>query len=122
MRTLVEVTKDITESTGQDWESVVKPLYDERTVIIKHDRDEWEDNNYFVLIDCPSHITHKVKLFIFPHRYAGIWECDEDEESISDSCLHFDRVVEDIEDEEGKHSHMYVCALCLVALEGDPDD
>jgi hypothetical protein len=124
MRTIEEVTKDITQakSTDQDFESVIQPLYKERTAIIKHNRDDYEDNNYFVLIDCPEHLTHKVKLFTYAHRCAGVWECDETSEGISDVCPHFDHDVEESEDNDGNKSRYYVCVLCRVGLEGNPDE
>lgn len=121
MRTLAEVTKDITEarSTNQDWESVIQPLYEEQKEIIKHDRDRWEDSNLSLEIDCPIHITHKAHLFIHGHRYAGMWECPESGDT--DSCPHFDIETEEIEDNDGHKSRIYVCAYCRVAVEGDPD-
>ena len=127
MRTLDEISKDITlaRSTNQDWESVIQPLYEEQNAVIKHNRNKYEDDNYTVKIDCTVHITHKATLFIFGHRHAGMWECvDEDSTcahgGMSDSCTHFDRDIEEIEGDDGP-SRIYVCVLCRVALEGDPD-
>jgi len=41
------------------------------------------------LIDCPEHNgKHKATLYCWPHKYAGIWECDETNEGISDSHEH----------------------------------
>lgn len=105
--------------SGQDWESVIQPLYEEQRDLIKQNRDKWEDDNLSVEVDCPIHLTHKAVLFIFGHRYAGVWECPL--EGDSDSCTHFDREVEELEDEEGHKSRIYVCSLCKVALDGDPD-
>jgi hypothetical protein len=123
MRSIAEVTKDIDEarSTNQDFESVVKPLYDEQRTIIRHNRDEYEDNNYFVMIDCPVHLSHKVKLFTHGHRYAGIWECVEDD-GVSDSCPHYDAEIEVGYDDDSRLNRFYVCSLCRQELEGDPDE
>lgn len=122
MRQFAEVTKDITEarSTNQDWESVIKPLYDEQKEIIKRNRDEWEDKNHSVQIDCPVHITHKANLFVHGHRYAGVWECPVSGDT--DSCPHFDYTTEEIEDDDGHNSHKHKCVSCEQALEGDPDE
>lgn len=122
IRALAQVQEEITlaRSTNQDFESVIKPLYDEQTAIIKHNRDQYEDENYFTWIDCPEHITHKVKLFTYGHRYAGVWECDESGEGISDSCPHYDREIEQATNHDGDDFPVYVCALCRVDLEGDP--
>jgi hypothetical protein len=123
MRTIDEVTNDIHEavSTNADFESVVMPLYDERRDIIKHDRNDWEDKNYSVDIDCPLHITHSAKLFIYGHRYEGIWECPVD--GSNDTCPHFDTEVEEIEDTDADNSSQTsaidVCVRCKVAVVDD---
>lgn len=62
----------------------------------------------FTWIDCPEHLTHKVRLFTLGHRYAGIWECNESGEGISDSCPHFDHETED---------DVEVCVLCKVQVD-----
>lgn len=98
---------------------MIQPLYDEQRDIIKHNRDEWEDANLSIKIDCPIHITHKANLFVQGHRYAGVWECPETDDS--DSCPHYDHEVEVTEDNDGHLSRIYVCAYCRVQLEGDPD-
>lgn len=96
---------------------------------VKITQAEYEDNNYFVMVDCPEHLTHKVKLFVHGHRNAGIWECDESGEGISDSCPHYDTEVETIEVDtmrNGEHDtyerRVYVCSLCGCDVEGDPDE
>lgn len=121
MREISEVSRDIAEArvSGQDWESVIQPLYDEQREIIKHNREKFEDDNYSVEIDCPVHITHKALLFIHGHTYAGIWECPV--EDISDSCPHWDVEIEKVEDNDGRKSLIYVCSKCGVDTKGDPD-
>jgi hypothetical protein len=120
MRTLDEINTAIekAQSTNADWQSVIKPLYDERSQIIKQNRDKWDDENYCVLIDCPAHLSHKVKLFTYGHHCAGIWECEI--EDISDSCPHYDIETEVTEDYDGAPDKINICSLCHVALEGDP--
>jgi hypothetical protein len=123
MRTIEEVNKDITEarSDDADYATVILPLVEERNAILKHDRDSWDDVHYSISIDCPAHLTHKATLYTHGHRYAGVWECDKDGDHISDVCPHFDVDVETVEDTEGNESRIYVCVLCGVAVQGDPD-
>lgn len=122
MRTLSEVNADIEEarSSHADFETTIIPLVEERSIIINHDRDEYEDKNFAVEIDCPIHITHKAVLFTRGHRYAGIWECDETDDGFSDVCPHYDIDIERDEDSEGNKVAEYVCAKCGVHVEGDP--
>jgi hypothetical protein len=122
MRTLQEVNANIREaqSTGADFESVIKPLNDERREIISNDRDKWEDDNYAVEIDCPIHITHKAKLFTNGHRYAGIWECEV--EGDTDACPHYDVEVAEDEDFGGAAVRFYACVKCHIVVDGEPGD
>lgn len=80
-------------------------------------------------IPCPVHFgEHKVILYRWPHRYAGIWECLES--GVSDVHDHSDSmVVETItEDHLGISGHyeterkIYVCSLDGVAIELDVAD
>lgn len=119
MRSFADNNKDIEQAitTKADWESVIKPLYDERSEIIKQNRDKWDDENYSTKVDCPVHLTHKATLYTYGHRYAGIWECPI--EDISDSCPHYDIETEVTEDYEGVPDKINICSLCRVAVEGD---
>lgn len=120
MRTITEINNEIEQATNdkKDWEAVIRPLYDERSEIIKQNREKWDDENYSVQVDCPVHLTHKATLFTYGHRYAGIWECKIGD--LSDSCPHYDIETEVTEDYEGSHDKIYICSLCKVAVEGDP--
>lgn len=85
------------------------------------------------LIECPEHKveTHKATLYCYPHKYAGIWECNDNNEGISDTHEHDDYEVEEtVEDHLGFQGHyqtessVYVCGGedgCGVVIEGaDP--
>jgi hypothetical protein len=81
----------------------------------------------FVLIDCPEHLSHKVKLYCQGEKYEGIWECEES--GSSDSCPHYDTGVKTIEVDtmrNGEHdtydARVYYCTLCGCDVEGDPDE
>lgn len=96
------------------------------------------------LIECPEHGTHKAVLYCYPHKFAGIWECDYTNEDISDSHDHYkafddgnaELIVEEIIDyrptpyqidtntDHDEISHVYVCGGdegCGIQLEGNPD-
>lgn len=89
------------------WEFVVPPISAEQ--LRQHYRNV-QDANYFTLIDCPEHLTHKVKLYTFPHRYASVWECLVD--GVTDSCPHFDTKLEEIE----PNFIIDVCVLCDIGV------
>lgn len=82
--------------------------------------DKWDDENYSIDIDCPCHVTHKAKLFIYGHKNAGLWQCNAGGHPIVEVCPHFDIEVEVTEDYEGAPDKIYICSLCRVAVEGDP--
>ena len=44
-------------------------------------------------ITCPEHGNHMATLYVFPHEFAGIWECDV--EGISDTHEHSDYEAEE---------------------------
>jgi hypothetical protein len=121
MRTLQKITKSIIQarSDNADFDTVIKPLYEERVAIIDHKRQEYEDREYAVDIDCPIHITHTAKLYVSGHRQAGMWECKV--ENITESCTHYDLDVAEDEDAEGHTYHYYACVKCNVEVQGDPD-
>lgn len=121
MRSIEEVSSDINEAreSGADFESVIKPLLDERVDILKHDRDKWDDINYCVMIDCPEHLSHKIPLFTYGHRYAGVWECTIEGYGISESCPHYQTEYEITEDYEGAPDEIMICSLCRVAVEDE---
>lgn len=66
---------------------------------------------YTKQITCPEHPQggHTATLYLFGHKYAGIWECPEN--GVSDACAHENTHVED---------NMYVCDLCDCVVDGDP--
>jgi hypothetical protein len=99
-----------------DFNNVIAPLMKELRHSIDNARTERQDAIYFTMIDCPIHLTHKVKLFTFGHKYAGIWECEETQ--LTGLCPHYDTVEERYEDDEFK-GVLTVCSLCSVLV--DPD-
>lgn len=74
--------------------------------------------NQTIEIDCPEHITHKATLYANGHRYTGVWECPE---GVSDSCPHFDKIIEETEDEKGNKARIYTCALDGALTDGWPE-
>lgn len=82
--------------------------------LVKTASEKWDDENYSVEIDCPIHLTHKVKLFTYGHKYAGIWECEI--EGASETCPHFDTEVEVAERYEGSTEPITICSLCRVEV------
>lgn len=74
---------------------------------------------------CPVHGTvHEATMYVFPHKYAGIWECDETGES--DSCAHNATHKEHHEelpthiDQQFVHAHdIEVCNCCGVMVNCD---
>lgn len=85
---------------------------------------------YTKLIQCPEHKGEcKATLFCEPHKFAGIWECDNTGEGISDTHEHKDYEVETVEVDtmrNGEHDtyevQIYVCGGvegCGVEIEGE---
>ena len=80
-------------------------------------------------IDCPSHPgEHTAELHLYPHKYAGIWECSETGESdVHDHSEHYE--IETVtSDHLGINGHyqtdreIYVCAIDGVAIDLDVAD
>lgn len=78
-------------------------------------------------IKCPEHphSDHTATLYLFGHKYAGIWECAV--EGVSDSCTHESLSVEIATDDHlGFNGHfqtessVYVCDACECTVDGDP--
>jgi hypothetical protein len=77
---------------------------------------------YTKIIDCPAHNIHPATLYIWPHEFAGVWECPVTGES--DSCQHTDTIEEIIEVDttrRGEHdtyeTTIDVCELCGITVE-----
>lgn len=81
-------------------------------------------------IDCPEHPSeHEATLYCHPHKYAGIWECDETGEGISDTHEHDDYQIEEAEHPSSNPDSSYywtekyyVCGGCGVAIDRDVAD
>lgn len=74
------------------------------------------------LIDCPEHPgNHRAKLYCFPHRYAGTWECPEGYEDVhSHVNLKIESVQIDVWEGDRDLSYdkdVYICEDCGVALD-----
>lgn len=119
MRTILEIGQQIEdESMHENWrQQLIDSLYTELAQVINDHRDKWDDENYSTPIDCPSHLSHKARLFTYGHKHAGAWECPDGNVGV---CSHYDREMQDTEDEEGVKDKIYVCSMCLITLEGDP--
>lgn len=68
---------------------------------------------------CPECGHDEVKLYVFPHRYSGIYECQNDDCSASWDCLHEETQTEEVEDPPMHgdqtavyYSHITTCLLC----------
>jgi hypothetical protein len=106
---------------------------------LKLQREQYEDDNYTKLIECPIHPAHEARdhhdpddlhqatLYLQGHRYAGIWECPVTGES--DTHEHSDYEVETVEVDDshpdrsdGYSYQVYVCGGdngCGVAIDLD---
>ena len=69
-----------------------------------------------VQIDCTEHLTHKVPLYTYGNKYAGIWECTVSGEGLSGSCSHYDLETLEVEDTSGNKRPYTVCVLCGVEV------
>lgn len=89
--------------------------------------EAYDDKHYTKQIDCPEHKgQHEAKLYQFPHKYAGIWECPE---GLSDSCEHEEirrdsATVDTMRN--GEHDQyetpVLVCEACEVTVGNDEPD
>lgn len=68
---------------------------------------------------CPECKHDDVKLYVHPHRFAGIYECQADDCGASWECLHEDTETETVEDPpmHGDQTVVYysdvtTCLLC----------
>lgn len=69
-------------------------------------------------ITCPKHGTHQATLHVWPEEFAGVWDCNADDET-SDFCEHEDLHIEEIEVDmtrNGEHdtykTKIEVCDAC----------
>lgn len=93
----------------------------------KAQREAYEDKHYVKEIDCPFADGHKATVTTQGHRFAGIVTCETCD--AEDSCEHPETHVETVEVDvfEPVHGHdtrderVYVCDVCEVTVEGDPD-
>lgn len=89
---------------------------------IKANNNAFEDIQYSKKIACPENPEHEATLYQYPHRFAGIWECDTCEISDAHECEEFydDTATTDHLGFQGHYqteTPVQVCVDCEVVLE-----
>lgn len=87
-----------------------------------------DDMNDTKKIKCPECGDNNATLYLYPSKFAGIWECEKCE--CSDSCEHqstrIEEATEDYYDPGNFYGHgqrtseVYVCNDCECTVDGDP--
>lgn len=80
------------------------------------------------VVTCPAHSDgHRAILYIFPHKYAGTYECPVT--GMSDSCPHENYHTEEVEnlptspEDNPLSGKVYVCDDCEIQLENyEPEE
>lgn len=83
---------------------------------------------YTKQIPCPEHAQggHTATLYLFGHKYAGLWECPVS--GASEACEHVSTHIETVEvtnfptpDIDASYdTEVYVCDLCGCTVDGNP--